>query len=68
MVVAVREDGSRTIVTHYATREEAEAATAQESFWIDQGEYGEEEENTVIVIEEVEISDMEGEESGTQED
>lgn len=60
-LIAIGEDESRTIVCLYHDKVEAEEAMAQESFWIDQGEYGKEEEGTVLVIEETEIP-------GTEED
>jgi hypothetical protein len=60
VVIAVNaERNERTVVSIYDTRKEAEDVIAQESFWIDQGEYDGEEEDTVLSIEEVSLPDPE---------
>lgn len=58
MLIAVNGD-SRSIVCHYDNRSEAEDAMSQESFWIDQGMYDPDDENTVLLIEEIEVPETE---------
>jgi len=53
------ERNERTVVAIYDTMEEAEAVVAQETFFIDQGEYNGEEEDTILKIEEISLPDPE---------
>lgn len=60
VVIAVNEvRGFRNIVDHFGTRDEAEIKMAETNDLIESGAYGDEEESTILHIEEIEIPDME---------
>jgi hypothetical protein len=54
-------DGVRTIWDHFATHQEAELEMALQNELIDSGEYGDEYESTILLIEEIEIEDTDEE-------
>jgi hypothetical protein len=60
MVVAVNEvRNSREIIDHFATMDEAEIRMAEVNDLIESGAYSDDEESTILHIEEIEIPDME---------
>jgi len=60
MVLAINNKrNERSIIDHFARKESAQRLKKQLDAEIDSGVYGDDEESTIIVIEEIEITDTE---------